>query len=173
MYKIILAVFLFVSTFVVTVYETVDPRQEIVLNIPAYEELNREQQRQIDCLAINMYREAMAEKEDGIIAVGLVTMNRVKSGVFPETVCQVVKQKVKNTCQFSWNCIKHLPRINEQIYNNIRELAIKVFFNHDLLDDLTYGALFYHADYVNPRWKKLEVTTQIGRHIFYKPLEKI
>jgi hypothetical protein len=27
--------------------------------------------------------------------------------------------------------------------------------------------LYYHADYVNPRWK-LEKTTVIGRHIFYK-----
>jgi|688.fasta_scaffold618780_1 spore germination cell wall hydrolase CwlJ-like protein len=173
MYKIILAVFLFVSAFVITVYETDDNTSEVVLNLPAYEELDREQQRQIDCLAINMYREAGIEKEDGIIAVGLVTMNRVKSGVFPQTVCQVVKQKTRSTCQFSWNCIKYLPRIDEQIYRNIRELAIRVFFNHHLLEDFTYGALFYHADYVNPRWKRLEVTTQIGRHIFYKPLEKL
>jgi spore germination cell wall hydrolase CwlJ-like protein len=28
-------------------------------------------------------------------------------------------------------------------------------------------ALFYHADYVNPRWK-LDRITQIGTHIFYK-----
>ena len=32
------------------------------------------------------------------------------------------------------------------------------------------GALYYHADYVNPRWK-LDKTTIIGRHIFYKPKE--
>lgn len=171
MYKLILAVFLFVSAFVVTVFEIEEQVQEVALHLPSYNELDREQQRQIDCLAINMYREAAAEQEDGIIAVGLVTMNRVKSGLFPETVCQVVKQKTKSTCQFSWNCIKHLPRINTEIYNNVRELAIKVFFNHHLLDDFTYGALFYHADYVKPRWKKLEVTTKIGRHIFYKPLE--
>jgi len=29
------------------------------------------------------------------------------------------------------------------------------------------GALFYHADYVNPQWKKVRVA-KIGRHIFYR-----
>jgi spore germination cell wall hydrolase CwlJ-like protein len=33
--------------------------------------------------------------------------------------------------------------------------------------DITKGATYYHADYVNPQWK-LPKTTQIGRHIFYK-----
>jgi hypothetical protein len=42
-----------------------------------------------------------------------------------------------------------------------------VYANYENLKDITQGALYYHADYVNPRWK-LEKTTVIGRHIFYK-----
>jgi spore germination cell wall hydrolase CwlJ-like protein len=32
-------------------------------------------------------------------------------------------------------------------------------------------ALYYHADYVNPRWPH-ERITKIGAHIFYKPRER-
>ena len=39
--------------------------------------------------------------------------------------------------------------------------------------DLVGGALWYHADYVQPKWtKKMEQTTVIGKHIFYKKNEK-
>ena len=143
----------------------------VSLNLPQYEDLNKEQKKEIDCLTHNIYREAGIEPEDGKIAVGLVTMNRVKTEGFPETVCKVVQEKRKHTCQFSWVCMKNLPRVDQQIYSYSRSLAIKVFFNHDKIKDTTQGALFYHADYVRPRWNKLEVTTKIGRHIFYKPGE--
>ena len=46
-------------------------------------------------------------------------------------------------------------------------MAVYVYANYENLKDITKGALYYHADYVNPRWK-LEKTTVIGRHIFYK-----
>ena len=133
-------------------------------------ELNKQQKAEIDCLTQNIYREAGIEQEEGKIAVALVTMNRVKAPGFPETVCKVVQQKKKKTCQFSWTCLKTLPRVDEQIYSYSRSLAIKVFFNHNTIEDTTQGALFYHANYVRPRWTNLEVTTVIGRHIFYKPI---
>ena len=143
---------------------------KVSLNLPQYEELTQHQKTEVDCLTQNIYREAGIEPESGMIAVGLVTMNRVKTLGFPKTVCKVVKQKTNSTCQFSWVCIKKLPRIDQQIYSYSRSIAIRVFFNHRIIDDSTLGALFYHADYVSPRWTKLEVTTKIGRHIFYKPI---
>jgi spore germination cell wall hydrolase CwlJ-like protein len=39
--------------------------------------------------------------------------------------------------------------------------------NYGNIDDVTKGATYYHADYVNPGWN-LPKTTKIGRHIFYK-----
>ena len=143
---------------------------KVSLNLPQYEELTQHQKTEVDCLTQNIYREAGIEPESGMIAVALVTMNRVKTPGFPETVCKVVKQKTNSTCQFSWVCIKKLPRIDQQIYSYSRSIAIRVFFNHRIIDDSTLGALFYHADYVSPRWTKLEVTTKIGRHIFYKQI---
>jgi spore germination cell wall hydrolase CwlJ-like protein len=136
----------------------------------SYAELSKEAQREIDCLALNMYREARGEEAQGKVAVALVTMNRLKTPGFPDTVCKVVKQKTQKVCQFSWVCMNGLPRIDEKIYNYSKALATRVFLNHDLIEDFTGGALFYHADYVNPKWKRLEVTTTIGRHIFYKPI---
>jgi len=150
-------------------YEVEKP--QLKLNMSLYEELNKEEQRQIDCLALNMYREAASEPENSKIAVALVTMNRVKAPGFPDSVCKVVQQRTKDVCQFSWKCIARLPKINQDLYKYTRELATRVFLNHHILEDFTFGALFYHADYVRPGWKKLEVTTKIGRHIFYRPME--
>jgi len=140
------------------------------VDITPYSELSIESQRQIDCLALNIYREAGIEETQGMLAVALVTMNRVKTQGFPDTVCKVVKQKTAKVCQFSWVCMNRLPRIDEKIYNYSKALATRVFLNHDLIEDFTGGALFYHSDYVSPKWKRLQVTTKIGRHIFYKPI---
>jgi len=52
------------------------------------------------------------------------------------------------------------------VYNESMEVAKKVLLEGFRLPSLT-SALYYHADYVRPGWKK-ERITQIGRHIFYK-----
>lgn len=134
-----------------------------------YHELSKTKQRQIDCLAKNIYHEAVGESRDGWMAVGMVTMNRVESGRFGRDVCSTVYQKTGKVYQFSWVRIeKKLTKINVPLYNDIVELATMIYYNHDRLDDATDGATFYHADYVNPKWKGLEKTNQIGRHIFYR-----
>lgn len=135
-----------------------------------YSELSQESRREIDCLALNIYREAGIEESRGMIAVALVTMNRLKTSGFPNTVCKVVKQKTQKVCQFSWVCMNNLPMIDDKIYTYSKELATRIFLNHHLIEDFTGGALFYHADYVRPKWKRLQVTAKIGRHIFYKPI---
>jgi spore germination cell wall hydrolase CwlJ-like protein len=53
------------------------------------------------------------------------------------------------------------------LYNEIRDIAVNMLINFERQDDVTYGATFYHADYVNPGWK-LQKVTKIGRHIFYR-----
>lgn len=172
MKKLIIIFSVLVSTlFAYTQLHT--PNNTSKFDTTPYAELSKTSKKEVDCLALNMYREAGVEETHGMIAVALVTMNRLKSEKFPETVCKIVHQKKNTTCQFSWVCLNRLPRIDEKIYNYTRELATYVFLNYHLIKDITDGALFYHADYVNPRWKKLEVTTKIGRHIFYKPIGEI
>lgn len=46
-----------------------------------------------DCLARNIFYEAANEPEEGKVAVGMVTINRVKDGRFAKSICDVVNQR--------------------------------------------------------------------------------
>lgn len=139
----------------------------------SYHDLQPEARKQVDCLADNIYFEAGKEPRDGQKAVALVTMNRVESGEFASSICGVVKQKTKAVCQFSWWCESNARNkainrhVNMELYEQVRLVALEVYLNYDRMRDITKGALFYHADYVNPRWHNMRVTVKIGQHIFY------
>ena len=138
-----------------------------------YEQLTKDAKKQIDCLADNIYHEAGYEPDQGKIAVALVTMNRVQDPRYPKDICSVVKQKVNYTCQFTWFCQDKYTNRQKTAYEESRDIALHVYANYEKIKDFTNGALFYHADYVNPHWRGLERTTVIGRHIFYKEKAKL
>ena len=148
-------------TAAVTFYD----RGYTILNIK-YGQLTKDAKKEVDCLAENIYYEAGHEPRDGQVAVALVTLNRMHDPRFPKDICGVVKQRSQGTCQFSWFC-EPRKAINQEVYNKNLEVALHVYANYENLPDNTNGAKFYHADYVNPKWK-LEKTTKIGRHIFYR-----
>ncbi len=133
-------------------------------------------EQQLDCLAINIYREAGYEPFEGKVAVAQVTMNRVAAGKFGKDVCGVVYQKnvvmEKVVCQFSWACDSvHRNRpIGKEAYNESYEVAKKVLLEGFRLSVLK-DAIYYHATYVNPRWPHEKIGT-IGQHIFYREKEK-
>jgi len=121
--------------------------------------------RDINCLALNVYHESRGEPVEGQIAVAYVTMNRVEHDHWPETICDVVYQKH----QFSWVKLKkdHTPR-NEDLWETAQYVARNVY--EGLVPDNTNGSVFYHANYVNPSWAKKHHTIEqvrIGVHIFY------
>ncbi len=127
--------------------------------------------KQLNCLAQNIYHEAGYEPFEGKAAVAQVTLNRVESGKFPNDICKVVYQKNvvydKVLCQFSWYCEGKggvRPK-NDVAYQQSMEAAKKVLLEGFRLPSLT-NAMYYHADYVNPKWNK-EKVAKIGRHIFY------
>jgi len=122
-------------------------------------------ERQIQCLAQNAYFEAGNQSDRGMIAVTNVVMNRVEDGRFPRTPCAVINQRTRNVCQFSWVCEGKKNVRNMEIFRRAREAAERVYLQET--PDVTHGALFYHANYVNPRWNLRRVTT-IGAHIFYR-----
>jgi spore germination cell wall hydrolase CwlJ-like protein len=131
-------------------------------------------EQQLDCLAINIYREAGYEPFE--VAVAQVTMNRVATGKFGKDVCGVVYQKnvvmEKVVCQFSWACDsvhKNRP-IGKEAYNESYEVAKKVLLEGFRLSVLK-DAMYYHATYVNPRWPHEKIGT-IGQHIFYREKER-
>lgn len=135
-----------------------------------YHALSASAQKEVKCLAENIYFESAHEPDEGKLAVAFVTLNRTRHKSFPGSVCDVVTQKTKSTCQFSWFClVKDKTPRNDEIYSKILDMASFVYVNYDKITDPTLGALYYHADYVNPRWKNLNHTKTIGRHIFYVP----
>lgn len=144
-------------------------------NLPfkaSYDSLDKETQRQVTCLADNIYFEAAHEPLDGKKAVAFVTINRLQTGNYAKDICGVVHQKTGGTCQFSWYCEekitnKRLTIRDTSLYNEIRQLAINMVINFEHQKDVTGGATYYHADYVNPQWN-LKKVDQIGRHIFYR-----
>ena len=133
-----------------------------------------ERTRQLECLALNIYREAGYEPFEGKVGVAQVTLNRVTSPDFPNDVCQVVYQKnvvyQRVICQFSWYCDQvHRNRpVNLNAYQESMDVAKKVLLEGFRLPGLT-DALFYHADYVSPGWRNKERIVKIGAHIFYRP----
>lgn len=132
----------------------------------------KEREKQLDCLTRNIYYEAATEPFEGKVGVAQVTLNRAESDKFPNDICRVVYQKNtfydKVICQFSWYCeTKSLTKpINPIHYKESEAVAKKVLLEGFRLDSLK-DALYYHADYISPGWKR-ERIIKIGRHIFYK-----
>jgi spore germination cell wall hydrolase CwlJ-like protein len=133
--------------------------------IEAPVELTQFDKKQIQCLAENAYFEAGNQSTKGKIAVSNVVMNRVEDKRFPKTPCGVVYQRTKRVCQFSWVCEGKKRIRNWEQYAAAKETAEQVYLGE--VGDVTRGAKFYHADYVNPGWN-LRRVIQIGDHIFYK-----
>jgi spore germination cell wall hydrolase CwlJ-like protein len=129
-------------------------------------------ERQLACLSKNIYYEAGSEPFEGKVAVAQVTLNRVNSGQFPNDVCKTIYQKnifyEKIICQFSWTCDRDSGSRppNNANYRESEEVAKKVLLEEFRLPGLK-EAMYYHADYINPGWKR-EKITKIGHHIFYK-----
>jgi spore germination cell wall hydrolase CwlJ-like protein len=128
-----------------------------------------EREKQLVCLAKNIYFEAAQEPFEGKVGVAQVTINRAESKKWPSDICNVVYQKNiiygKVICQFSWYCENGPMVKSNAAYTESMEVAKKVLLENFRLPSLK-GAYYYHADYVNPNWGKPKIT-QIGHHIFY------
>jgi len=136
---------------------------------------------EVFCLAQNIYHEARGEDLSGQRAVAHVTMNRVFSDKFPNTVCEVVYQArlskwwlergkkvpVKNKCQFSWYCDGKSDGISDwKSFDNIVDISREIILGK--IGDNTNGAVYYHADYVKPNWSNaMTVSAVYDNHIFY------
>ena len=124
--------------------------------------------KEVECLARNIYFEAGGEPRNGKIAVAEVTMNRVNSNDYPRTVCGVVNQKIRGTCQFSWVCQDKKPvRRNTDAWRDSVKIAENI-----LISKQHYGiignAKHFHAVYVDPEWAESKrMIKKIGQHIFY------
>ena len=126
--------------------------------------------RQMRCLAEAIYFESRSEPEDGQAAVAQVVLNRVRSGIYPTTVCGVVYQDRNRpfACQFTFACEGKSLRVEEP-----GPWAVATRIARDVVSGANYNpkvdiAVNYHANYVAPFWVGyLKRVDHIGAHIFY------
>ncbi len=126
--------------------------------------------RQMRCLAEAIYFESRSEPEDGQAAVAQVVLNRVRSGIYPTTVCGVVYQDRNRpfACQFTFACEGKSLRVEEP-----GPWAVATRIARDVVSGANYNpkvgvAVNYHANYVSPFWVGyLKRVDHIGAHIFY------
>ncbi|HIC64737.1 MAG TPA: cell wall hydrolase [Paracoccus sp.] len=124
--------------------------------------------RDLGCLAEALYFEARGEGAKGQAAVAEVILNRVDSGAFPSTVCDVVNQP----SQFSYTIGGRKAIGNKSAYMRARQIAEAALAGAPRV--LTKGATYFHTPAVRPAWsRRFQRTVQIGRHIFYRTGQRV
>lgn len=168
-----------------------------VLSAQAYSiDVNQLDLDEVRCLADNIYFEGRNESAAGQMAIALVTMNRVESSSYPNTICKVVKQgpRYKNNpdlpvrwrCQFSWYCDgrsdkipltytkgKRKGQVRQRVYEVYAEtVKHAVLVMAGITIDFTEGSTHYYAqNIVTPSWstsKKMQKVTVIDNHTFMR-----
>ena len=129
--------------------------------------------RQLTCLALNIFHEARGEPKAGQYAVAEVTLNRVASTRYPNTICEVVYQKNWDRIRrryvgaFSWTEFDTPPKLKKKEWQRATAIAEAVYYQRQ--EPEVDGALFYHAKYIKPSWaRKKTPVARIGQHIFYR-----
>ena len=118
--------------------------------------------RELECLARNIYYESRGEPFWGKVAVAQVTINRVLHDNYPKTLCGVVYQP----SQFSWTLHNNLRIRDTQAWKE--SLVIARAVADGLLHIPNFPAIYFHAQHVKPYWHKTKDQVQtIGNHIFY------
>lgn len=147
----------------------------VVLLLSGIQDSHAKMAQEVDCLARNIYFEARNQSERARAAVGYVTMQRVKSEHYPNSVCRVVYQRK----QFSWTLLPKAKQIipkakqkNKKIerkeWLKIKKLAAKIYRGLYKKNPVK-GATHFHTTKVKPKWaKKMTRIAKIGDHIFYK-----
>ena len=125
---------------------------------------------EFECLAEALYFEARGESVRGMFAVAEVILNRVDSGLYPDSVCGVVNQGTGRpyACQFTYTCDSHSDVIRERgAYERVAKVARLMLDGADRV--LTDGATHYHTTAVRPSWaSRFPQTARIGSHLFYR-----
>ena len=107
-----------------------------------------------------MYFESSRSSRDGMIAVGSVVMNRVRSDAYPSTVCAVVTQPG----QFASRVMS--GKMNSRSMPLVREAAAAVLAGerHPLIGN----AQFFHAAGYRASYDNMHYVLVAGGNAFYE-----
>ncbi len=126
-------------------------------------------QADVDALILNAFNEARGEPVAGIRAVLGVTMARVDSMCYPDTVHGVVYQRK----QFSWTWQRGSARtlLAAKSREPATYLRVKSVVDQFIADGAKPSeAILYHVRGVRPVWSRAVSVDRIqvmGRHVFY------
>lgn len=124
--------------------------------------------RQVLCLALGLYHEARSEPEAGIVAVGMVILNRVRET--GQSTCETIWAPD----QFPWTRKPASSLTPRELgaWRVVQETALNLRAHDDPDEDITHGAtLFYNAKLCHPKWHG-QVTIRIGDHVFVRPKDQ-
>lgn len=127
--------------------------------------------RALNCLTSAVYYEAANEPDEGQRAVAQVVLNRVRSPLWPDSVCAVVYQGSERTdfkCQFTFSCDGSMARSpSTAAWARARSVAQRALAGDGYAPVGT--ATFYHTLAVRPTWaSSVQPVAVIGAHIFYR-----
>ncbi|WP_082490505.1 cell wall hydrolase [Aureimonas sp. Leaf454] len=112
-----------------------------------------------DCMARAMYFESNRSSAEGMLAVGTVVMNRVKSGKYPRSVCGVVGQKK----QFAGGVLtKKMGRGRDLAYKTARKVL------RGQKHAAVGKAMFFHTAGYSYPYDNMHYVTIAGGNAFYE-----
>ena len=170
------------SLHAIKVVDNINLNETNIWTYQSYESVMEDRQKQLTCLAKNIYFEARNEPFAGQFAVALVTLNRVNDSAFPDTICDVVYQGIhtsdgfpkRDRCQFSWYCDGASDEVrNLKAFGKTQKIANLAMLQYSKIKseglDYTEGARYYHTYEISPRWSRtFPKVGRIGDHIFYR-----
>ena len=124
--------------------------------------------RALDCLSAAVYYEARGESPAGQAAVAQVVLNRVRSPLYPKSVCGVVYQGAQTrTCQFSFACNGSMKRPKEPAaWRRSQAVAARALGGFVMAQ--VGNATNFHVVGLGRIWGgSLQRVAQIGDHVFY------
>lgn len=122
-----------------------------------------------ECLARVIYFEARSEPRDVQIGVAQVVLNRAASGLWPASICGVVRQGSKRggACQMPLSCLPDGAPVAGRNWDRSMAIADDVLSGRLWLPEFATADHFHRLDQ-KPAWRiKLKPVTKIGQHVFY------
>lgn len=117
---------------------------------------------ELECMAKVVHHEAANQSLQGQLAVAQLILNRVRSPLFPKTICAVVNQPGQFFSTRAWPAPVRSPRWHISV-------AIARIAREANMPEIAPGALFYHAAFVSPPWSRRRVKVgRIGENVFYR-----
>lgn len=139
---------------------------------PVSKEAYSSHKASVGCLAEALFYESRGESSRGNKLIAQVVINRTKSPQFPDTVCKVIKQKIKGRYQYSYhhlpNTRKHLLKKNQVTYNKMYRIADEVLTDNFEKRKIPTKAQYYKVcDVESEFFDRLKYLGREDNHCFF------